>query len=95
MKQFIKEKLVEMHKTVSTDKYGQVSKSNYTFGVFGERGDEVKEWCDRNKGVLSVSTYRWQYGTYKAFTIIDQEIRKACTKALVNNENYRRNINSY
>lgn len=95
MKQFIKEKLVEMHKTVSTDKYGQVKKSSYTFGIFGDRANEVREWCDRNKGVLSVSTYSWHYGTYEAFTIIDIEIRKACWIALVNNENYRRNINSY
>ena len=95
MKQFIKEKLVEMHKTVNTDKYGQVAKSNYTSRVFGDRGDEVKEWCNKNKGVLSVSTYSWRYGTYEAFTIIDQEISIACSKALANNENYLRNINSY
>lgn len=96
MKEFIKETLVEFHKNCSTDKYGQVHRSNFTPGIFGDRADEVMEYVKRNKGVLSFSTYAASYGgTYKAFTILDQEIQRECSNALVKNKNFLRNINTY
>lgn len=96
MRQFIKDTLVELHKTCTTDKYGQVGRSTLTPSVFGERKDEVRQYCkDTNGTVLSFSTYGWQYGTYTAFSIQDEEIRQACSKVLCENENYLRNINSW
>lgn len=95
MRKFIKEVLVEMHKTVSTDKYGQVSRDNFTPSLFGDKRDEVEQYCKENKGILQFSTYGGRFGTYKAFTVEDDEIRKACREALHTNENWKRNINSY
>jgi hypothetical protein len=95
MKGFIKMCLVEMHKTTTTDKYGQVTKSNFTPRVFGDMQDEVKEYCIKNKGILSYQMYGDSYGTYEGFTIEDAEIREACSKALSKNENYLRNLNSW
>ncbi len=95
MRKFIKEVLVEMHKTVSTDKYGQVSRDNFTPSLFGDKRDEVEQYCKENKGILQFSTYGGMFGTYKAFTVEDDEIRKACREALHTNENWKRNINSY
>ena len=95
MKDFIKNKLVEMHKTCSTDKYGQVGRSNFTPSIFGDKKNEVEQYCKDNKGILQYATYGAAYGTYKAFTIEDTEIRKECHKALKENENYLRNLNSW
>jgi hypothetical protein len=104
MRKFIKEVLVEMHKTVSTDKYGQVSRDNFTPSLFGDKRDEVEQYCKENKGILQFSTYGGRFvgllpnpsiRTYKAFTVEDDEIRKACREALHTNENWKRNINSY
>ena len=95
MKGFIKMCLVEMHKTTTTDKYGQVSRSKFSPSVFGDMKDEVEHYCKENKGILQYSTYGWTYGTYKAFTIEDAEIRKACSEALSKNENYLINVNSW
>jgi hypothetical protein len=95
MKELIKMCLVEMHKTVTTDKYGQVSRSDFTPSLFGDMKDEVEQYCKNNKGILQYATYRAIYGTYTAFTIEDADIRKACSEALSNNENYLRNLNSW
>ena len=95
MKGFIKMCLVEMHKTVTTDKYGQVSRHNFTPSVFGDVKNEVEQYCKENKGILQYNTYGSSYGTYKAFTIEDAEIREACSEALSKNENYLRNVNSW
>jgi len=95
MKQFIKEVLVQMHRETTTDKYGQVGRSNFTPSLFGDRKEEVEQYCKENKGVLRYSTYGARYGTYKAFTIEDAEIRKACSESLSKNENYLRNVNSW
>jgi hypothetical protein len=95
MKQFIKDVLVQMHRETTTDKYGQVARSNFTPSLFGDRKEEVEQYCKENKGVLQYSTYGSSYGTYKAFTIEDAEIRKACSESLSKNENYLRNVNSW
>ena len=95
MKQFIKDVLVQMHRETTTDKYGQVGMYNFSPSLFGDREEEVEQYCKENKGVLQYSTYGWRYGTYKAFTIGDAEIRKACSEALSKNENYLRNVNSW
>lgn len=66
--------------------------------------DEVEQYCKENKGILQFSTYGGRFvwllpnpsiRTYKAFTVEDDEIRKACREALHTNENWKRNINSY
>jgi hypothetical protein len=95
MKEFIKEVLVEMHKTTTTDQYGQVSRSNFRPSLFGERENEVEKFCKFNRGILQYSTYGGSYGTYKAFTIQDSDISRACDEALRENENYLRNLNSW
>jgi hypothetical protein len=95
MKEFIKEVLVQMHKETTTDKYGQVSRSEFTPHLFGDRKEEVEQFCKENKGILNYATYGAIYGTYKAFTIEDPEIREACYEALGENENYIRNVNSW
>tara|TARA_R110000851_G_scaffold12650_4_gene43674 strand:- start:73 stop:360 length:288 start_codon:yes stop_codon:yes gene_type:complete len=95
MREFIKTCLVEMHKTTTTDGYGQVSRSNFTPHLFGDMRDEVEQYCKSNKGVLQYATYGAVYGTYKAFTIEDEDIRRACSEALHKNENYLSNVNSW
>lgn len=95
MKGFIKDVLVQMHRETTTDKYGQVSRSNFSPSLFGNRKEEVEEYCKENKGILQYSTYGAVYGTYEAFTIEDKEIREACREALRENENYITNVNSY
>ena len=95
MKEFIKNCLVDMHRETTTDKYGQVHQSNFTPSLFGDLKEQVKQYCKENKGVLTYSTYGASYGTYEAFTIDDAEIRRACSDALHENENYIRNVNSW
>jgi len=95
MKQFIKNTLVEMHKTTTTDKYGQVGRSNFTPYLFGDKAEEVEQYCEDNKGILQYATYGAVYGTYKAFTIEDEDIESACSDALHKNKNYLRNLNSW
>lgn len=95
MRGFIRMCLVDMYKNTTTDKYGQVSRSNFTPSIFGDLKDEVEQYCKENKGILQYATYGASYGTYKAFTIEDAEIRKACMEALSENENYLRNLNSW
>tara|TARA_R110002126_G_scaffold83647_1_gene203950 strand:- start:176 stop:466 length:291 start_codon:yes stop_codon:yes gene_type:complete len=94
-REFIKNILVEMHKTTTTDKYGQVGRSNFTSSLFGDKKEDVEQYCKDNKGILQYATYGAVYGTYKAFTIEDKEIRSACGEALHKNENYLRNLNSW
>ena len=95
MKVFIKDVLVQLHRETTTDQYGQVGRSNFTSSLFGDKKNEVEQYCKQNKGILQYSTYGASYGTYKAFTIVDEEIRKACSEALNKNENYIRNVNSW
>jgi hypothetical protein len=95
MKNFIKDVLVQMHKETTTDKYGQVHRSNFTLNVFGDKKEDVKQYCKKNGGVLQFATYGGAYGTYTAFTIEDKEIREACEEALSKNENYINNMCSW
>jgi len=95
MREFIKEVLVQMHRETTTDKYGRVSMSNFTPRLFGDRKDEVEQYCRQNNGILKYSTYGGRFGTYKAFTIQDPEIEIACRAALQMNENYLMNLNSW
>jgi hypothetical protein len=95
MENFIKDVLVKMHKETTTDKYGQVHRSNFTLDVFGDKKEDVKQYCEKNGGVLQFATYSAVYGTYTAFTIEDKEIRDACEEALSKNENYINNMCSW
>lgn len=95
IKQFIKDTLIEMYRTTTTDKYGQVGQSNLSPHLFGDRKEEVEQYCKENKGVLQYGTYGSRYGTYKSFVIQDEEIKDACQDALRKNNNYIRNVNSW
>jgi hypothetical protein len=94
MKAFIIKTLVQMHKETTTDQYGQVSRHNFTPHLFGDKSYEVEEYCRKNKGILQYSTFAASWGTYKAFVVEDQEIRKACREALKTNPHYIRNTST-
>ena len=91
MKEFIKEKLLELYSSCTTDSWGQVGMFNHRPSIFGDRANEVMEYC-KDRKLLSFSTYGGAYGTYKAFTIQDQELRKMCYEALRRNTNYIHNM---
>lgn len=95
MREFIKEVLVKKHKEATTDQYGQIGIFQFTPSLFGDKKEEVEQYCKENKGILRYATYGGRFGTYTAFTIEDAEIRRACSEALSKNENYRRNVNSW
>ena len=95
MREFIKETLVEAYKTISTDRYGQVSSFDRRPSLFGNRADEVRAYCKQNKGILTFSTYGSRVGNYEAFEIDDMDISRACSLALKENVNYLENINSW
>lgn len=95
IREFIKSTLVEMHRTCTTDKYGQVHQSKFTPELFGDRKDEVRQYCRDNENVLQYATYGGSYGTYTGFTVQCPEIRKECSAALGSNPNYLRNLNSW
>ena len=62
IKEFIKASLVDMHKTCRTDRYGQVSRSNFMpKSLFGDRTDEVLDYLKSDgtsgKVWLQVSAY--------------------------------------
>lgn len=95
MKSFIRKTLIELHKTCTTDKYGQVSKHHFTPNIFGDKKDDVQKYCKEHKGILQFSTYGGSYGTYTAFTIEDAELRKLCAETLKKNKNYIENVNSW
>ena len=89
MYEFIKQTLINIYKTCSVDRYGQVSKSTLSLGIFGDKTDEVNKYISEHKGILSLSTYGWRYGTYKAYTILDENIKKECHNALSYNQNHK------
>ncbi len=91
MKEFIKEKLVELYSSCTTDSWGQVHMSNLRPSIFGDKANEVMGYC-RDRKLLSFGTYGGKYGTYTAFTIEDQELREACSEALRKNPNYIHNM---
>lgn len=88
MKQFIKEQLIKMHKTVSVDKWGQVHQRNYTPGIFGDKKEEVEQYCKTNPNILKYSTYGGRFGNYRGFTVEDDGLKKVCSETLRENENY-------
>lgn len=91
---FIRTTLVDFHKTCTTDSFGQVSIFNFRVSLFGDRKDEVEQYCKENN-VLEFSTYGGRLGTYRAFRILDQGIREACQEALRTNEHYINNVNRW
>jgi hypothetical protein len=97
VKDLIKEKLVEIHKTCTTDGYGQMGKYNLGINsLFGKDAQMVEEFVKENKSVILISTYGGSVGTYRAITeIIDPEIKRLCREAFSTNENHLRNLNSW
>jgi RNA-binding protein YhbY len=93
MKEYIKNKLVELYTNCRVDQFGQVSRWNFGLkGLFGERTEEVLEYI-KHDPVIKISLYGNSYGTYKAvMDILDAEIKSACVDALRSNLNYQRNM---
>lgn len=94
MKQFIYDTITEIYRTASTDKYGQIAQFEFTPDVFGDKAKEVEEY-NKTHNILQYSTYGGKCGIYKAFTIVDKELRTLCSEALRVNPNHIRNINSF
>jgi hypothetical protein len=95
MRAFIKETLVEAYKTIDTDRYGQVPTFNKRPSLFGDMANEVRDYCEQNKGILTFSTYGSRVGNYEAFEIDDMDISRACSLALKENEGYLINVNNW
>jgi len=96
MREFIKETLIRVHATCTTDQYGQMSKFNLSmYSLFKDRTEEVMQYLETNP-ILEVCTYGGQGGIYKAITTInDREIERECSKAFDSNPNRIRNLNSW
>lgn len=96
MRKFIKETLVNVHATCTTDKYGQMGKYNLSMNsLFGKRAKEVEEYAMSNN-IFKVSTYGASYGNYRAiWEITDPDIKRECDKAFAKNPNMLRNLNSW
>lgn len=95
MKEYIKEKLVEIYKTCAVDTYGQIARKNFTPSIFGDRKEEVENYCKENEGVLKFSMYGNTFGAYKAFTIEDKELLDECRKVLSTNPYYVYNMTKW
>ena len=95
IKEFIKERVIELHKEVSVDKYGQVHTSSFTPSVFGDRIEEVLEFCKVDSSVIIFSTYGGRFGQYKAFKIIDKDLKRASSEALRKNEGFIRAMTTW
>jgi hypothetical protein len=95
-KEYIKERLVDMHKNVGVDKWGQVHKSNFTpSNIFGNNADAVIEFIEKNEGILSLDTYGGTFGTYEAFSIVDSDISNSCSVALRKNSNWQQAMRTW
>ena len=95
MKDFITNTLVKLHETCSVDQYGQVSRFTFLKGIFGKKEEEVIEYITNNKDILTLNSYGGRVGIYKAYNIIDKDIRNKCSRALRKNENYINNTCSW
>lgn len=97
MYKFIKEKLVEVYRTASTDKYGQIGKHNFNIKyLFGEQAEKIMEFVKTDKSIISIGCYGLLGVNYYAVASInDADIKQACKEALSKNQNYLDNINSW
>ena len=96
MYNYIKDCLVEMHSTCSTDQYGQVSKHDFQpHLLFKERADEVIQYAKENPQILRLDCYGYRYGTYYAFNIICPILQQYANQALKKNPNRLENINRW
>jgi len=96
MKKYIEEVLVEMHKTATVDKYGLIHRSKFSPSLFKDKKEEVESFCEENRNILLFSTYSGSFGTYRAFTILDEGIKIACSIALTShNKNFDRVMTSW
>jgi hypothetical protein len=96
MREYIKEVLVNVHLTATTDGYGQIGKFNFGINsLFKDKAEEVLEY-NKLHHLFRVNTYGASYGTYKAiYDITDIDIKTACSIAYRKNENRLRNINRW
>lgn len=93
MKQLIKDKLVQMHLSASTDEYGQICRFHYNLDIlFGDAKNEVIEYIKHNP-IISISCYA-RSGVCVS-SINDQEIKMACNDALKLNKNRIYNLTKW
>lgn len=88
MKNIIEKMVVDYHKTCSVDRYGQVGTLRVS-SVFNDKMDDVLEYAKNDNTLIEVSTYGGRLGTWKGFQITDSDLRRKCSDALRNNENYK------
>jgi hypothetical protein len=91
----IREKIVKYYRTADCDRYGQL-KTIAVGNVIDYRNEEEVEYLS---SVINVSTYGYQYGTYKGFSPFGAfkcaELEKECTAAFKENRNRTSNLNSW
>lgn len=95
MKNTIKEKLINYYRTCSCDKYGQMSTISISSIIDTKNPQELEELSS----LVSISTYGSRFGTYKGInpwgSFKSDDIREECSKAFAQNEERKRNLNSY
>ena len=96
MREYIKNILVNVYATATTDKYGQINKHNFSLNLlFKEKVNDVLEYIKTNP-IIEISTYGGYNMIYKAVSdILDTEIKEECKKAFLSNPNRIRNLNSW
>ena len=96
-KEFIYDAMVTYLMNASADGYGQL-KTMDVYAVFTDRTKEVLEYLRENP-TIKVTTYGGRYGTYQGiggiYDIKDDELRSMAEMAWKNNDNRKRNLNSW
>jgi hypothetical protein len=95
-REFITDRLIDLHKNGRTDEYGQLSISSFDiYSLFGNEPNEIVEFGVKH-GLFEVSTYGGRYGTYRAVSkITDPEIKQKCGEAFAKNEWRNYNLNRW
>lgn len=96
---YIRERLMEYYKTVTTDQYGQVGICKLeVWSVFGsqELAKEVNQFIKDDKSELvGIGLYGGRFGTYEAMYFKSKTFERELHGVLVTNKNYLHNINSW
>lgn len=81
IRKFIEETVIELYRTAHLDKWDQMSQSSRTPAIFGDREEEVVEYCKNNRGLLGISTYGGRFGTYRGFNVTSSSLMAKCMEA--------------
>lgn len=92
MKEFIKDTLVNVHRTATSDEYGQIGRFNFNIRIFGDMKEDVLKYI-KTYPIIEVSTYAT--AGMCVSNILDEGIKKACRIAKSQNENVKYNLNKY